>query len=112
MIPTLPAFYNMHYTREDGTLTPDSYLYNDQTFQTLNLAMLLINSVVASTITPGSSGLLPSITPDAIIVPNKTTAQITALEPEAQNGSIWFNTTLSKLQVKTAAGVIETITSV
>ncbi len=44
--------------------------------------------------------------------PSLTTAQIVAIEPSMPNGTVWFNTTLSKGQIKTAAGVVETITSV
>lgn len=45
-------------------------------------------------------------------VPNLSTADITTIEPGMPKGTIWFNTDLSKLMVKTADGVIETITSV
>ncbi len=44
--------------------------------------------------------------------PNLTTAQIATIEPQMPNGTIWFNSSLAKLQVKTATGVVETITSV
>jgi|WetSurMetagenome_2_1015567.scaffolds.fasta_scaffold75138_2 hypothetical protein len=43
---------------------------------------------------------------------NLTTANIVIAEPAAALGTIWFDTNISKLKVKTAAGVIETITSV
>jgi hypothetical protein len=45
------------------------------------------------------------------IFPSLTTAQIIAIEPQMPNGTFWFNTTLAKGQLKTAPGVIETITS-
>lgn len=105
-IPTLPAFYDMYYTEKDGRLTADSYLYNDQMFQALNLAVILLNSLVKSAIINGE------IVNNGVQFPQKTTVEITALEPDAANGTVWFNTNLAKLQVKTAAGVIETITSV
>jgi len=105
-IPTLPAFYDMYYTEKDGRLTADSYLYNDQMFQALNLAVILLNSLVKSAIINGV------IVNNGVQFPQKTTVEITALEPDAANGTVWFNTNLAKLQVKTAAGVIETITSV
>ena len=105
-IPTLPAFYDMYYTEKDGRLTADSYLYNDQMFQALNLAVILLNSLVKSAIINGA------IVNNGVQFPQKTTVEITALEPDAANGTVWFNTNLAKLQVKTAAGVIETITSV
>lgn len=105
-IPTLPAFYNMYYTEKDGSMTPDSYLYNDQMFQSLNLAIILLNGLINSAI------INDTIVNNGVQFPQFTTAEITALEPDSVNGTVWFNTTLAKLQVKTAAGVIETITSV
>lgn len=105
-IPTLPTFYDMYYTEKDGRLTADSYLYNDQMFQALNLAVIVLNALVNSAI------INNTIVNNGVQIPQKTTAEITALEPDAANGTVWFNTNLAKLQVKTAAGVIETITSV
>lgn len=104
-IPALPVFFDMYYTEKDGKLTADSYLYNDQMFQSLNLAVTLLNSLVSSAI------INNSLVNNGVVFPQKTTTQITALEPNAKDGTVWFNTTLAKLQVKTAAGVIETITS-
>lgn len=46
------------------------------------------------------------------VISSLTTLEITDIEPEMPNGTVWFNTNLAKLQVKTAPGVIETITSV
>lgn len=105
-IPKLPVFYDMTYTDLDGRLTADSYLYNDQTFQALNLAVTLLNNLVISSVDATNT-----ITNDGVVFPNKTTAQITALQSAASLGAAWFNTDLAKLQVKTAPGVIETITS-
>lgn len=109
-IPNLPAFFDMYYTKEDGRLTPDGYLYNDQMFQALNLALILINSVITSVIE--NTGGNTTIVNNGIKFPPFTTAEIVALEPDADNGTVWFNTTLKKLQLKTDTGVIETITSV
>jgi hypothetical protein len=105
-IPTLPPFFDMYYTEKNGKLTADGYLYNDQMFQALNLAVILLNGLVNSAI------INNTIVNNGVQFPQKTTAEITALEPNATDGTVWFNTDLSKLQVKTAAGVIETITSV
>lgn len=105
-IPTLPAFFDMYYTEKDGRLTADGYLYNDQTFQALNLAVILLNGLINSAIINGV------IVNNGVQFPQFTTTQITALQPNAAIGTVWFNTTLAKLQVKTAAGVVETITSV
>ena len=106
-IPTLPPFFAMAYTDKNGNLTSDAYLYNDQTFQTLNLVLILLNSFVSSAI------INNTITNNGITPPSFTTAQITAFGADSTipNGTMWFNTTLAKLQVKTAPGVIETITS-
>jgi len=104
-LPNLPAFYDMIFTHKDGKLTPDAHLYNDQSFQVLNSAVGVMNSVVTSDVSNNN------VTINGINPPPKTTAEITALQPAAKVGTIWFNTTLGKLQVKTAAGVVETITS-
>jgi hypothetical protein len=108
-IPTLPAFFDMYYTEKDGRLAPDGYLYNDQMFQALNLAVILLNLTVNSAIINSPNG--NTIVSNGIVAPSFTTAQITALVPTAIVGTIWFNTTLSKLQVLTAAATVETITS-
>ena len=92
----LPPFYNMPLARGDGKFSPQSLLYFDQTYQILAQIVDLLNNYV---------------TIDYIAAVSKTTAEITALEPDAPDGAIWFNSTLAKLQVKTAAGTIETVTS-
>lgn len=109
-IPSLPPFYDMYYTKSDGRLLPDAYLYNDQLWQALNIAVTLLNTLVTSTIT-SSNGVPNQIINNGVVMPSKTAAEITALQPNAALGTLWFNTDLAKLQVKTAAGVIETITS-
>jgi hypothetical protein len=90
-IPNLPTFYSMKYTDKEGNLTSDASLYNDQTFQSLNAVVNNFNN--------------------GMQMPGYTTAEITALEPNADIGTMWFNTDLAKLQVKTASGTIETISS-
>lgn len=105
-IPVLPVFYNMPYTQQSGSLTSEAYLYNDQTFQALNLAVTLLNELVNSAI------INNTIVNNGVQFPQFTTAQITALVPTSLVGTVWFNTTLAKLQVLTAPGVVETITSV
>jgi len=87
----LPTFYTMKYVENDGNLTSEAQLYNDQFWQS-------ISPVVDSFI-------------NGIQFPNKTTAEVTAIEPDSPVGTVWFNTSLAKLQVKTASGTIETITS-
>jgi|SRR5712671_179982 len=108
-IPSLPAFFDMPYTDKEGKLTPDSHLYNDQTFQVLNYIVTLLNDAFSSTISSTVNGNTAVL--DGIAPPPKTTAQIAALQPNVSNGTMWFNTDLKKLQVKTDTGIIETITS-
>lgn len=106
-IPTLPAFFDMYYTKDDGKLASDGYLYNDQLFQSLNIAVILLNGFVSSAI------INNSIVNNGIAPPSKTTIEISAFSTDTtiQNGTLWFNTDLGKLQVKTASGIIETVIS-
>ncbi len=50
--------------------------------------------------------------PAGWVLPNITTVQSAILEPSMAIGSVFFDTNLAKLRVKTAAGVLETIQSV
>ena len=95
-IEALPEFIDMQISENNGDLTPDALLFFDNAFQTLTEVIDLVNTYV---------------TVDGLTAPSKTSAQITALEPDAAVGTIWFNTDLSKLQVKTATSTVETITS-
>lgn len=103
--PTLPAFFDMIYTESNGKLAPDGYMYNDQMFQALNVLVILVNRIT-TTIVNGTNIAINGINP-----PSYTTAQIIALEPTVTAGTIWYNSTLKKLQFKADSGVIETITS-
>ena len=47
---------------------------------------------------------------NGFVVPPLTTVQITSVEESMPIGTLWYNTTVNKLQVKTATG-IQTITS-
>lgn len=105
MIPNLPPFYDMLYTTKEGRLTPQAHSHNDQTFQVLNNSVSLMNSAIQSNISNNNVSF------DGLMFPLKTTAEITTLQPNAAVGTVWFNTTLAKLQVKTAPGVVQTITS-
>jgi hypothetical protein len=109
-IPTLPAFFDMYYTKQDGKLAPDGYLYNDQMFQALNLAVFILNTMVTTEVMNSGSNQ-NTIVNQGVKFPHYSTAEITALESNAETGTVWFNTTLSKLQVKTANGIVQTITS-
>lgn len=90
-IPSLPPFYKMNVSEKKGEMTTEYQLYNDQLWQSLNTVINYFQN--------------------GVVMPSKTTAEITALEPKSAIGTVWFNTTLAKLQVKTASGTIETITS-
>lgn len=48
---------------------------------------------------------------DFWVLPSITTTIANTLEPDMPIGSFWFNTSLAKMQLKTASGVIETVTS-
>lgn len=109
-IPSLPPFYDMDYAKRDGRLTSAAYLYNDQLWQALNVAIALLNGLVTSTITT-TNNVPNQIINNGVVLPSQTTAQITTLQPDAALGTVWFNTDLAKLQVKTASGVVQTITS-
>jgi hypothetical protein len=111
-ITPLPVFYDMYYVEFDklndennGRLTADAYLFNDQTFQVLNYVVVLLNLLVNSAI------INNTIVNNGIQFPQFTTAQISALVPNSVIGTVWFNVTLGKLQVLTAPGLVETITS-
>lgn len=104
-IPSLPVFFDMVYTKQDGHLATDGYLYNDQMFRALNALVILVNSISTTTV-DGANVTINGLNP-----PPKTTAQITALLPTVGNGTVFYNSDLKKLQFKADTGVIETITS-
>ena len=93
-IPHLPPFFTMEYTDKEGNLTPSANLYNDTMNQILRQIAEFFN--------------------DGVQMPNKLTAEITAYGADANVpvGTMWFDSQIAKLKVKTAANTIETITSV
>lgn len=105
MITSLPGFYRMLWTEPHGDLTTEAQIYNDQLSQTLRVMVAIINSM-ASTLIQTDNVSLQGINP-----PPKTTAEITALEPNVPRGTIWLNSDLKKLQFKADSGLIETIMS-
>ena len=109
-LPQLSPFWDMPYTDKHGRLVSESYLYNDQFWQVLDLVVSLLNQLVTTTITT-TNGIPNQIVNNGVIFPSFTTAQITALVPNATIGTVWFNTEVAKLQVLTAPGVVQTITS-
>lgn len=107
-LPNLPAFYDMKYTQQDGSMTHDSKVFNDQTFQTLNALVILVNQMSLTIVNQQSAN---NVIYNGLTAPSFTTAEIVALEPSATNGTMWYNSTLKKMQFKADSGVIETITS-
>ncbi|GKS62452.1 hypothetical protein YTPLAS21_19100 [Candidatus Nitrosocosmicus sp.] len=95
-LSNLPPFYNMRYTDSNGNLLPEALNYNDQMFQTLDQMVNQVNN--------------------GWQLPLKSTTQITVYRDDdtVPVGTIWFNTSIGKIQVKTALGspgTIETVTS-
>jgi hypothetical protein len=92
-IPSLPPFFNMRYTDEKGDLTVNAQLYNDLMYQVLNEVVEYFNT--------------------GLQLPRKTTADITVYlnDINIPVGTLWFNSSISKLQFKTGAGTLETVTS-
>lgn len=97
IIPDLPPFFNMLYTKEDGSLTVNAQLYNDLMYQVLNQLLSSFNY--------NFNIGLP--------LPNATTIQITAyaLDTTVPIGTLWYNSSLNKLQFKTGTGTVGTVTS-
>lgn len=103
-IPNLPAFYNMDYVDKNGKLTTQGAMYHDQNFQSLNAQVILSNSITTTSIDNGQ------VTINGINPPAYTTAQITEISSSVPLGTMWYNSTLDKLQFK-GASAIQTITS-
>ena len=117
-IQSLPPFYNMKFTLTDGKLTPEAHLFEDQTFQALNNLMVMFNQLSSTLFVNVASLSAVGINAPALIginLPSFTTAQITAILAVVPSivsvGTIWYNSTLDKLQFKGATAV-QTITSV
>lgn len=122
-ISELPSFFDMVYTKSDGRLAADGYLYNDQMFQSLNQTVFVVNQVAASTFKDIPSLTAVGINAPAVLgatPPSFTTAQINAInaavdangDPLVEIGTIWYDSDINKLKFRGAGGVIQTITSV
>ncbi len=119
-IVNLPAFYDMIYVnKDDGKLSTDGYMYNDQMFQVLNDIVILLNAITSTQIT-GTSSNSQTVTINGINPPLKTTAEINAFVAETDTskqlpvGTIWYNSDTDQLQfLSLVAGVrtLKTITS-
>jgi hypothetical protein len=127
-IQNLPSFYDMTFTNKDGRLTSDGYLYLDQQFQALNLGINDLNGTTSTFVqtpilfndNPFSLSPIPPVGQLVIIginPPSFTTEQINIIaanispNPPVPVGTIWFNSTMNKLQFLGSIGV-QTITSV
>jgi len=92
-IPSLPPFFNMRYTDEKGELTVNAQLYNDLTYQILSQVVDYFNT--------------------GLQLPRKITTEINAYANDINIplGTLWYNVTLNKLQFKSGAGTVQTVTS-
>ncbi len=86
---TLPPFFNMECTDKGDRFSADFYLYNDQTFQTLNAR----------------------ITKYGINFPSFTSAEVAAFPSSVPKGTTWYNSDLEELQFSRGGGTIRTIQS-
>lgn len=86
----IPNYSDMKFVQADGYLTPAQQIFIDDLIQTLQAGL-------------SNNGWT---------WPRLTTAEITAIAPQMPGGTVWFNTTLQKGQIRNDAGVIETIQSV
>ena len=59
-----------------------------------------------------NQALLDGVGTNGFTISQLTSADIVLAEPNVPNGTLWFDTDAAKLKVKTATGVVETITSV
>jgi hypothetical protein len=96
-IPDLPVFFDMRYSDDSGKLTSDAFLYNDNLWQSLNLAIFLLNSIVLSTVNADGS-----IVNDGLVFPSKTNAEILDYisDPDIPNGAAWYDLSDNKIKVK------------
>lgn len=92
-IPSLPEYINTKLVDKDGMPSPIMSIFFDQQHQTLSEVVNQHN--------------------EGMIIPSKTTGQITELaaKTSVSNGTIWFNSSINKLQLKVGTGSVETITS-
>jgi hypothetical protein len=125
-IANLPIFFDMLYSKQDGYLAPDGYLYNDQMFQSLNNLLMIFNKSASTIFTNIPALQAVGINAPALLgvnPPSFTTGQINAIVAinpyVVPFGTTWYNITINKLQVwvqvspgPPPVGAIQTITSV
>jgi hypothetical protein len=121
-VQSLPPFFDMLFTKDEGRLASDGYLYLDQQYQALNNMETMFNFSTSTLFVNYSALQAVGVTQPALLginPPTFTTAQITALYSATDankkallpTGSIWYNSELDKLQFK-GASAVQTITSV
>lgn len=108
-IPNLPPFSVMQWVDKKANLSTDAFLYMDEQAQTLNETISVNNELISSEVVTDPQNESKTRRVNGVKVPLKTTAEITNLEPDAAIGSLWFNTTVGKLNVKTASGTVRTV---
>lgn len=92
-VTSLPEYINTKLVDSNGSPSPIMATFFDQQHQTLSEVVSQHN--------------------DGMVMPSKTTAEINALAAQASvsNGTVWFNSSINKLQFKVSSGTVETITS-
>jgi hypothetical protein len=114
-IQNVPPFFDMLFTKPDGHLSADGYLYNDQLSQAISFMLVVVNSL-ATSISKDTLGIkAPAIF--GINAPSFTTAQITSIAPSTPYGTIFYDKDIKKLKVWVESaipnvGEIQTIQSV
>lgn len=88
-----PTFYKMQIANDENEVSDEATLYFDQQSQVISEMVDQFNG--------------------GIQMAQKTNAQATAAgaDTNVPLGTVWFNTDVAKLQVKTAASTVETVTS-
>lgn len=100
-ISRLPVFYDMKYVQEDGRMTSDSYLFNEQSFKTLSL---VVNQFI--------EGIRVPNLPETSANPGDPSIDRYVSDPNVPFGTIWYDTDNNKLYVKTGVGTKEQIQSI
>ncbi len=122
-ITNLPVFFDMIYSKSDGKLAADGYLYNDQMFQSLNNLLMMFNKISSTIFTNISSLEAVGINVPALLginPPSFTTTQITAIVTATYSdgsfvvlpGTIWYNTDINKLQVLVLVSSVRTVQTI
>lgn len=97
----VPTFQDVPWTDKDGNLTPQIQLYNDELNQALQNGL------------SDNGWTVPGLTTLQIQGPNAPPTNIpNGVQAMMPVGTIWFDTTLKKLYVKTDVNTVQQIQSV